>query len=274
MAAAPGIQTFPDIREPDFETGPPAPHQCLCGSASRAGARYAEDCRRILAQLAEADESMRGNHSAARGRLTVTAPVMFGTKFVTPIITEYLNLYREASASCWFADRIANLVEEGADVAVRIDKSPGLSMRGVQVGRVRRVICGAPNYLERQGIPQVPCDLQRHTIICASGVTPASEWRLKEDGKSCIVKLQPRLMTTDNESAVVAAMSGFGLAQLLSYQVADQLRDGRLRIVLSEFEPIAVPVFVAHREGRQASPMARAFLDLAIARLRADPELN
>ena len=238
------------------------------------GARYAEDCRRILAELAEADESAGGMHGVPRGRLTLTAPVLFGARFVTPIVTEYLQRYAEVSASCWFLDRVVNMMDEGVDVAVRIGELPDSSMQAIHVGRVRRVICGAPGYLERHGVPQAPDDLPRHCIISAAAVTPTPDWRLVRDGAPHVVKLAPRLITTTNDSAVASAVSGFGLARLRSYQVAEPLRDGELKIVLSEFEPAALPVHVVHREGRHASPKARAFLDLAIARLRANPALS
>lgn len=239
-----------------------------------AGARYAEDCRRILAELAEADASASGLHGEPRGRLTLTAPALFGARYVTPIVTEYLQRYPEVSASCWFLDRVVNMIDEGVDVAVRIGELPDSSLQAARVGRVRRVICAAPQYLERHGTPKTPDDLPAHCIVSASAVTPAPEWRLVDRGEPRIVKLQARMTTTTNDSAVNAAVAGFGLTRLLSYQVADALRDGRLVTVLTEFEPPALPVHLLHREGRHASRKARAFLDLAIERLRADATLN
>jgi DNA-binding transcriptional LysR family regulator len=238
------------------------------------GARYVEDCRRILAELAEADESVSGMHNAPRGRLTVTAPALFGARFVTPIVTEYLQRYPEVSASCWFLDRVVNMMDEGVDVAVRIGELPDSSMQAIRVGRVRRVICASPAYLEQHGVPRMPDELTGHSTISASSVTPAPEWRLLGNGAVHVVKLQARLTTTTNDSAVAAAVSGFGITRLLSYQVADELRDGRLHTLLDDFEPAALPVHVVHREGRHASQKARAFLDLAIERLRANPALN
>jgi DNA-binding transcriptional LysR family regulator len=241
---------------------------------SEAGARYVEDCRRILAELAEADASVTGIHGAPRGQLTVTAPVLFGARFMAPIVTEYLQRYPEVNASCWFLDRLVNILEEGVDVAVRIAEMSDSSLQAVRVGRVRRVICAAPGYLEKNGTPRTPDDLAAHTIVVASPLTPTAEWQLLESGKVRSIKVHPRLTTTTNDSAVAIAVGGFGLTRLLSYQVADQLRDGRLKVVLDRFEPAAVPVHVVHREGRYASKKARAFLDLAIQRLRADPTLQ
>jgi len=241
---------------------------------TESGARYAEDCRRILAELAQADASASGMHGAPRGRLTLTAPVLFGSQFVTAIVTEYLRRYPDVSATCLFLDRVVNMLDEGMDVAVRIGELPDSSMQAIRVGQVRRVICGAPAYFRKHGVPKTPEDLPAHSIISANSVTPTPEWRLAKNGAAHIVKLQPRLSASTNAAAAVAAMSGFGLTQLLSYQVAEYLRDGKLKVVLEKFEPAALPVHVVHREGRHATPTVRAFLDLIIERLRADPALR
>ena len=238
-----------------------------------AGARYAEDCRRVLYELAEADESVAGMHGAPRGRISITAPVLMGNKMVMPIVTEYLNRYPEVSASCWFLDRRVNMVDEGVDVAVRVGELPDSSMQAIRVGQVRRVICAAPAYFAQHGKPECPNDLHQHAIVSASGVTRLPEWRLVENGEVRVVKLRPRLTTTTNDSAVSAVLQGFGLTALLSYQVAEQVQQGLLQAVLQDYEPPPLPVHVVHREGRHASHKARAFIDLAVERLRAHPAL-
>lgn len=241
---------------------------------TEAGARYAEDCRRILGELAEADESVAGSHGAPRGRLTVTAPALFGSRVVTPVVAEYLQRYPQVTASCWFIDRVVNMMEEGIDIAVRIGELPDSSLQAVRVGQVRRLICASPRYFAEHGRPTSPEDLGAHRIVTANGGAPAPEWRLVHAGVPRVVRPQPRLVVTTNDAAVVAAVGGFGITRLLSYQVADELRDGRLETVLDDFEPAAWPVHVVHREGRHASHKARAFLDLAIERLRAHPALS
>ena len=240
---------------------------------TESGARYAEDCRHILAQLAEADAWVAGMQRTPRGQLTITAPVLFGAKFVAPIVTEYLQANPEVVASCWFLDRVVNMLEEGADVGVRIGDLPDSSMQAASVGRVRRIICAAPAYLDRCGVPQTPADLQAHVIISASAVTPTPEWRLAVNGEPRVVKLQPRMTTTSNDSALAAAVAGFGITRLLSYQVSEQVDDGRLVPLLAEFDLPSLPVHVVHREGQHASKKARAFIDLVVERLRANPAL-
>ena len=243
---------------------------------TEAGARYAVDCRRILSELADADDSVTGMHAAPRGRLTITAPVLFGNLFVTAIVTEYLNHYPDVSASCLFLDRIVNMLDEGADVAIRIGELPDSSMQAIRVGQVRRVICAAPSYLEQYGTPQTAEDLQQHTIISSSGVSSAldRQWQLMQEGEIFSVKVRARLTTTTNDSAITAAVSGFGLTRLLSYQVEEHIRTGRLQEVLSDLQPTPLPVHVVHHEGRLASQRVRAFIDLAVARLRANPAIE
>lgn len=235
---------------------------------TEAGARYAEDCRAVLAQLNDADESAAGHHGTPRGRLTLTAPVGFGAMYVTPVVTEYLGRYPEVTVSCWFMDRVVNMLDEGVDVGVRIGELPDSSMQAIRVGRIRLLICATPAYLEEHGEPKSPDELQSHAVIAASGATSTSEWRISNDGAPGVVKLHPRLITTTADTAIAAALTGFGLTNVLAYKVADHLREGRLRSVLSDFEPPALPVHVLHREGRHASQKARKFIDLAVERLR------
>ena len=235
---------------------------------TEAGARYAEDCRGVLSHLNEADESASGLHSTPRGRLTITAPVGFGAMYVTPILTEYLARYPEVTASCWFMDRLVNMIDEGVDVGVRIGELPDSSMQAIRVGRMRLLVCATPAYLAEHGEPKSPEDLERHTIIAASGATSTSEWRMSSQGTPSVAKLHPRLITTTSDTAIAAALTGFGLTNVLAYKVAKHLREGRLKAVLSDFEPPALPVHVLHREGRHASQKARRFIDLAVERLR------
>ena len=239
-----------------------------------AGARFAEDCRRILADIEEAETAATGTHAAPRGTLTLTAPVLFGQLYVTPILVRYLQQFPEVDAQCLFLDRVVNVVEEGIDVAVRIGELPDSSLQATRVGRVRRVLVAAPTYLEAHGVPQRPEDLAGHTIVSASGVTPVSEWRFNDAGKPLLQRLQPRLRTTTNDSAIAAAVAGLGITRLLSYQVAEHVRSGALQIVLSDFEAAPLPVHVVHHEGRRATQKVRAFIDLAVDSLRADPRLN
>jgi len=238
------------------------------------GERYANDCRRVLVDLAESEEAATGTHRSVRGRLVVTAPSLLGRMFVTPIVTAYLRRYPDTEVECRFLDRVVNMMDEGVDVAIRIGPLQDSSYQALPVGQVRRVVCASPDYLRQHGTPRTPADLAQHVLISASGVTPSLDWRFTGAEEPVIVRVRPRLMVSSNDDAIVAAADGFGITGLLSYMVAKQLAAGTLTEVLPDHETTALPVHVMQHEGRHAPGKVRAFLDMATEALRGDPALT
>lgn len=236
------------------------------------GERFADDCRRILADLADAESVARGAQANPTGHLRVTASVLFGQMHLLPIVTEYLDLYPEVTVDALFVDRVVNLIEEGVDVAVRIGHLSDSNLVAVQVGSVRRVVCASRAYLAAHGTPQTPSDLADHQIIGSTGAFSSNEWRFGRGEKS-VVRISPRLSCSTFDAVIRATEQGWGLARPLSYQIGRSVLDGHLRIILQEFEEDALPIHVVYSEGRRASAKVRAFVDLAADRLRDNPAL-
>ncbi|MBA4110545.1 MAG: LysR family transcriptional regulator [Leptothrix sp. (in: Bacteria)] len=247
---------------------------------SEAGERYVADCRRILAELDEADAVASGAHVDPQGELKITAPVLFGRIHMAPLLLDFLKEHPRLSARAMFVDRLVHLIDEGVDVALRIAHLPDSSLTALKVGTVRRVIVASPHYLARQGEPLSPDDLAQHDAIGISTSGGSSTpWQFARPGaahRDLHPAPAPRVQLTVNASevAILAAKSGHGLIRTLSYQVAEDVARGHLRIVLADFEPTPVPVHLVHPEGRHAAAKVRAFLDFAAARLRAHPALN
>jgi DNA-binding transcriptional LysR family regulator len=241
---------------------------------TEAGQKYYEDAKRIIALADEADNAALGINAEPRGQLTVTASVLFGRLYVMPGIVEYLRRYPAVEVNALFVDRVVNMLEEGVDVAIRIAELPDSSYRALRVGSVRQVLCASPDYLATHGVPHTPDDLLEHQIILARGLNPNNEMRFLRDGLPRTLKLQPILSVSDNDSAASAAMAGLGITRLLSYQIAEPLQTGKLKIVLSEFESPPVPVHILHREGRHSSAKVRSFVDMTAERLRTELSLN
>jgi DNA-binding transcriptional LysR family regulator len=236
-------------------------------SLTDAGHRYLVDARRIVEELKEADASAIGLHAKPTGTLSVTAPALFGRLFVTPVVLEYLNQNPQMKASLLFQDRIVNLADEGMDLAIRIGHLPDSGLNAIHLGHVRRVLVGSPQYLERAGMPKHPKDLTKHTLIAPVQLNPLQDWRFGSADTQVSVRLEPVLITSTNDSAIEAAVLGFGLTRVLSYQVANEVEQGRLKVCLSKFEPDPLPVQIVHREGRTSTAKIRAFIDLAKAML-------
>jgi DNA-binding transcriptional LysR family regulator len=239
-----------------------------------AGQRYLDDTRNILASIAEANAAAAGVNAAPRGNLSVTSSVLFGKSFVMPCVVDYLKQYPEVDVSAYFLDRVVNLVEEGMDVAVRIGHLPDSSLKALRVGQVRRVLCASPEYLARNGLPLDPADLLRHTVIAASGISPRVEWKFGGPDEPSVVRITPRLTVTSNDAAIAAAVAGLGITRLLSYQIASELAEGALKIVLADYDEAPWPVHILHRESKYGSAKVRKFIDMLAERLRAHPFLN
>ena len=238
---------------------------------SEPGRTFLEDARRILQEYQDATDSVRGAHRAPKGVLRLTASTLFGQHYISPLVLDYLDQFGDVRVDAVYLDRVVNLVEEGFDVAVRIGPLADSSLMATKVGQVRRVVCGSRSYLEREGVPQTPADLARHSIISVSPITPSDDWRF---GGKETAKVSPRLYYSSVMPAIGAAKAGWGLTRVLSYQIGPDLGAGDLQTVLAEFEPEPLPIHLVHPEGRIASAKVRAFVDLARDRLRASAYLN
>ncbi|WP_230175045.1 LysR family transcriptional regulator [Rhizobium sp. CECT 9324] len=238
---------------------------------TEAGIRYYEDCRRILADIAEAEAAAAGSYATPTGTLAITASALFGQMYVLPVVTEFLNSYPSMRARTLFIDRPVNIVEEGVDVAVRIGHLRDSGIAAIKVGAVRHVVCGSPGYFERFGIPTTPAELKNHRIAASTSAWASPEWRFRNDDR---VTIDPILQCNTNEAVITAAKAGWGLTRVLHYQIGPALVTGELQIVLSDYEEPAMPIHILHPEGRHAPAKARAFVDMATVRLRENRLLN
>ncbi|HDZ47667.1 MAG TPA: LysR family transcriptional regulator [Halomonas sp.] len=242
---------------------------------TEAGRRYLEDIQQVLAQLSEAEAAATGSYLIPRGLLHLTAPVLFGEYFVTPQIVDYLAHYPDVQIRAELIDRPVNLQEEGIDVAVRIGHVPeDCQHLTVPVGEVRHVVCASPEWLAQHGEPTHPLELETLPTVVAEGSSFGSQWWFEEAGKHIEVTPTPRLRISAIHAALTAVETGAGLTRLLSYQVAASEAEGRVRRVLTRFEPAAIPINIWITAGRGRAASVRTFVDFLAERLRADPALG
>lgn len=233
------------------------------------GQRFLESARRILTDLDSAEKDAVGEAAVPNGHLTLTASVTFGRSALAPVACAFLNEHPRVTMSVLLLDRIANLVEEGIDLAVRIGHLPDSTLVAKKIGTVRRILVASPAYLARRSAPQTPADLRVHSMIAFTGLIPNREWRFLEGKRRNSISFVPRLEINDAVASIAAAEMGEGITIALSYMVADQIRDGRLAPVLDSFTPPPVPVHLVYPESRLISSKLRAFVDFAAPRLRA-----
>lgn len=191
---------------------------------------------------------------------------------MAPILRDYLDRYPAVTAETLFVDRIVNIIDEGFDVALRIGELPDSSLSATTVGTVRRVTIAAPAYLARMPALETPEQLEGHRIVLPTAISDRPVWEFVAGGRRRPVTLRPTLSVNTMTAAIDAALAGWGVTRVLSYQVADAIRSGALIEVLRGFEDRQTPIHLLHSEGRRAAATVRTFVDVAAARLRADAD--
>lgn len=231
------------------------------------GGSFLERARRILAELREAEQLAMGGRSTPRGQLYLTAPVMFGRLHVLPEVEGLLAEHDGLTARLMLIDRNVRIVEEGIDVAVRIGALSDSSLRSISIGSVQQTLVASPSYLAANGTPSAPADLRHHHCIVGSGVRVGSGWRFGAGGGT-VVEVTPRLTVNTIDAQLGAAEAGLGLANLLSYQVADSIAAGRLVRVLAQHAPPPLPVSLLYEAARGSMPSVRLFIEAMRKRAR------
>jgi DNA-binding transcriptional LysR family regulator len=237
---------------------------------SEAGERYATACRRVLTDLEEADIAVAGERSAPRGTLTLTAPIITGEDILRPVLDAFMNEYPMVSARLYLLDRPVNLIDEGIDVALRIAHLSDSSFVAIRLGEVRRVIAASPQYLARHPVINEPADLAKHQIITMTNFGLNSWSFPPAEGSSVprVVQFAPRLVVNTVRAAIESAREGHGVTRLFSYHIAEEIREGRLQILLGKDEHPPLPAHLLAPQGRFSVPKVRAFADFAVPRLK------
>lgn len=234
------------------------------------GSGYVAACRNILEQVGDAERVASGEHSAPKGDLVVTAPIVLGRQHVLPVITDFLASFPEIDIRLVLSDRNVHLLEDHVDLAVRIGDPPDSSLIASCVGAVRTVVCGSPAFLAHHGVPKSLEELSALPCITFDSLSSTVFWNFTAKGSRSAkaIPIHSRLSVNTAEAAIDAAIAGLGLTRVLSYQVVDAITNGVLQSVLETFEPSATPINLIH-VGRDMLPLKlRAFLDFALPRLR------
>lgn len=234
-------------------------------SLTDAGLRFLERSRRILADLDEAEQMAESERGEPMGRFVLAAPHVFGRLHVAPLICEFMNLHRKLRAELMLSDRMVNLVEDGVDVVIRIGHLADSSDIARKVGAVRRVLVASPKYLAEAGTPATLEALRDHRLISFTALTAPHLWHFQRAGETAEIEANPSYVSNSADAVIWHAAQGGGITMALSYQVTDHLRDGRLALLLPEFEPAPYPVQFVYPSSRLLSLKVRALLEHTLA---------
>lgn len=230
------------------------------------GRSYYERCKRILGDLGEAEAALSVHQVAPAGRLIVSAPVPFGSRFLAPVLADFMRQYPQVDIDLSLTDRFVNLVEEGIDVAVRIGARGDSSLIARRLGSFRRVVCGAPAYLADLGEPREPADLARYKCLIFTRLFDAYEWHFAKGGRELPVRVSASLRADSLDVIMQAALDGAGLCLANSWQIREHVAAGRLKVLLRDYELPEVPIHIVYPHARLLSAKARAFIEFVVER--------
>jgi DNA-binding transcriptional LysR family regulator len=235
---------------------------------TEAGARFTEAARRTL----EAYSHTLDQHvdDTPSGVLRVTAPRVFGSRHVAPVLARFVQAYPSVTAELVLADHWLDLADEGIDVALRIGKGDHTRMPSYRIGQVRHVVVATPDYLSAHGQPCNPEDLAQHMIVHIAAGTSLSEWRFRSGPNERVVRLSPRLAVNDIPAALAVVRAGQAIARPLSYQVAEELGAGVFVRLLRAYEAPPIPVRLL-TASQQPPARVQAFVEFAVPVLSALP---
>jgi DNA-binding transcriptional LysR family regulator len=241
-----------------------------------AGERFLPRARGLLADLSEAKDELVSLNAEPRGLLTVTAPAVFGRRWVSPAAVDFLAQYPLLELELHLSDEVIDLRARRVDVAIRMGSLPDSELIATRIAPMRRFVCASPAYLERRGRPVAPADLLQHNCLtAASAPAPADWWRFEGVNRNRALPVRGTLRTDDTDTLLQAAVAGVGIVHLASWLVGEMIMAGRLVVLLPNAQPPkgAVPAIHAVRmSGRSHTGKASLF----IAHLRkafGDPPL-
>jgi len=239
-----------------------------------AGTAFYATCVRVLADLEDAAAVLTAQRSEVVGRVRINVPVAFGRMRVMPLLLAFADRHRGLRPQVSFSDRFVDLIEDGVDVAVRISGSDqwasGLGRR--YLGAERLIFCAAPAYIERYGRPRSADDLtQTDCILYGKGDGSTITWRFgSDDGAIEERTMEGRLILGSAEAQVGAVKAGFGIAQLATWLIEDELRSGALVEILPERSTRGLPLHLVWPRSRQLSPTVGALLEVLGDELRIE----
>jgi DNA-binding transcriptional LysR family regulator len=225
------------------------------------GAAFLEDCKRILAEMQEAEAAVAERSARATGHLVISAPAGFGRQHVAPLLPSFLAEHRDVTANLNLSDRLVDMVGEGVDVAIRIASLEDSNLVGVKLSDNQRVVVASPAYLKRRGVPKTLDDLQRHNCLAISSEGSQRGWTFRDNGRIVTRKVAGNMQCNDGEVLHDWALAGKGLAWRSMWEVGAEIEAGKLRTVLDQYAAPGNDIYAVFAQRRHLPLRIRAFVE-------------
>lgn len=230
-------------------------------SLTEVGLAYRDRISTILVDIEDTELAVAQLHSEPRGTLRIMAPPSFGSFHLARAFTTYKEKYPNVMIELILADRTPDLIEEGLDMAIHVGDLNDTSLVARKLASTRRVVCGSPGYLQKNGIPETPADLEHHNCLTFSHRSPFTEWKFMINGTETALHTTGNLKSNVADPLRIAAIEGCGLVQLPTYMIGLDIKSGQLQPVLEKYEPAEFPIYAVYIHRRHLSTKVRTFVD-------------
>ena len=238
------------------------------------GRIYLDRCLKILAEVEDTERLLNKDQIEPTGNISITAPVRFGELHVNPAISRFLVQYPRVQVSLLLLDRIVNLLDEGIDVAVRIAPLADSSLIAKPITEIGQVLCASPEILEKYGTPQHPKELSKLPCVRFTGISAGSTWNFQEKSKNFAIKVSGKLVCNQVAASIEACVNGLGFGYFYSYQIMNYVKQGKLKIILKDFELPLQPVSLVYQHRQLASSKIHTFVDWLAKDLKSTLPVN
>ena len=240
---------------------------------TEAGRAFLERAGTILADLRAAEaEAASLSHGEPRGHLRLAMPSAFGRLWIAPALPDFLRDYPAITIEARLSNEYVDLVGEGFDVAVRLGALPDSRLVARKVARRKRMLCAAPEYLKRRGIPQTPDDLAGHACLRFTGKHNPFVWEFTRCGREQIVPVSGPIESDDPEVLITAGLAGMGIVYATDWLAGQAVREGSLVRLLPDWQLLDEGAIYAVIPSRSGIPSkTRAFADWIARYLEREP---
>lgn len=238
-------------------------------SPTQEGRDFYEKCRAMAEKFKEAEAMIHSLDGIPRGTLKVASTVAFGKSQLIPALPAFMGENPEVQVALDLKDREIDLQSEGFDAAICFAeqrKNPDIVVRRIM--QSRRVLCAAPSYLERSGVPTSFADLPHHNCLRITGNSRRNAWNEGNQNNCEGFEAQGSFEGNSTDVVFRAALAGIGIARLPCYMASRKFQSGELVQIMPEYAAQSTDIVVMFPEKRNLAPKTRAFVDFLVRRFR------
>jgi len=226
------------------------------------GQIYQDYAEQALAYIREMEERLSQRDGEVRGLLKINAPLGFGRKYMTTVISEFLKHYPKVETKLHLSDHPINLAEQSYDIGIRFGELPDSSLHAKKIATHRRVVCASPHYIEQRGQPKTPEELATHNCITLQQNNDSwSVWKFYKNEKSYSVRVSGNLSANDGESVTKWALEGQGITIRAEWDVGGYLSEGSLIPLLTDYDLPNADIHVVYQHYNTLPSRIRVFVE-------------